>query len=395
IVLILNNIYAIGITPGRTTVNFKPGLSKDVSFSILNSEHKEMSVAFSVRGNLSEYIEFDQNSVEFSESEESKSFTYTINLPEDYEEFGEPGTHKAEIVALELPKDIPEDSKEGPSFVASVAVVTQLFVDVPYPDKYAEASIETISSPNEVVFIIPVNNKGKLDIVESNAIIDIYNQENNKIKTLKTNTKSIDALKREDLSAEWDTSDVPSGKYTAKADVFYDDEVISLEKQFEVGQRALEIIEIDVDDFTLGEIAKFEALVENKWSEKIKKAYLNIIVYNEEDEVMADFKSPTYDIPSSRKEKMISYWDTAGVQEGTYDGKLILRYENNSDERNIQLKVSENDIEVIGITGRAIVDDGGGFSMTVLLGIVIALLVMINIIWFFIVKRLMDKRKNK
>ena len=122
LVVNLSCVFAIGITPGRTTLNFKPGLSKDVSFSILNMEHKEMSVIFTIKGNMSKYITFDNRSVDFSSSEKSKSFSYRVNLPEDYTEFGGPGTHKVEIVALEVPKDLAEQiSKEnGPKFIASV-----------------------------------------------------------------------------------------------------------------------------------------------------------------------------------------------------------------------------------------------------------------------------------
>ncbi|MFW6311960.1 MAG: hypothetical protein ACOC1K_06975 [Nanoarchaeota archaeon] len=395
VVVNLSCVFAIGITPGRTTINFKPGLSKDVSFSILNSEHKEMSVVFAIRGNMSEYISMDKNTVDFSSSEKSKSFSYKVNLPEDYNEFGGPGTHKAEVVALEIPKNMPKDLEGSPSLIATVAVITQVHIEVPYPNKYAEASVDVISSPDEVVFVIPVNNKGKLDIVDSYAEIEIYDSMNEQVASLKTDSKEIPALKRKDLSTKWDASNINPGEYFAKVTVFYDDEVINLEREFEVGQKALEVIEINIDNFRLGEIAKFEALVENKWSEDIENAYLNIIVYNNEEEVMTDFKSPTYNIPALSREKMISYWDTAGVHEGVYDGKLTLRYGDKVDERNIQLKITEDSIEVIGITGRVIVDDGSsGFNMTTILIIVIVMLVMINIIWFMVVRRLLEKRKK-
>lgn len=396
IVFSVNNVLGIGITPGRTTVNFEPGLTKEVSFSILNSEHKDMSVVFAIRGNLSDYVSIEENTVDFSSSEESKSFSYHFKLPQDYKEFGGPGTHKAEIVALELPKDMPKSAENGPAFIASVAVITQLHVEVPYPNKYAEASVDVIGSPSETVFVIPVNNKGKLDIVDAHAQIEIFTGLNEKLTTLETSSKEISALKRKDLSAKWDTSDITPGKYLAKVSVFYDDNVINIEKKFEIGQKALRVLEVNVEDFKLGDIAKFEALVENSWSEQVENAYLNILVFNEQEETMADFKSPTYNIPALSKEKMISYWDTAGVHEGTYDGKLILRYENKTDERNVQLKITEDSIEVMGITGRVIVDDGsGGFGMTTILFIVIGLLVMINIIWFMVVRRLLEKRKNK
>ena len=104
IVLTLQNVSSIGITPGRTTINFEPGLHREVSFSII------------------------------------KSFTYTVDLPQ---KLSEPGLHEIEIVALEMPKDIKE---KGALVGATVAVATQLHVYVPYPNKYLEAELNVVES---------------------------------------------------------------------------------------------------------------------------------------------------------------------------------------------------------------------------------------------------------
>jgi len=108
---------------------------------------------------------------------------------------------------------------------------------------------------------------------------------------------------------------------------------------------------------------------------------------------MADFKSPTYDLDASSKAELVAYWDTAGVHEGTYDGKLILKYNDKSKERNIQLRITDSSIEVIGLTGHVVVGGKGTFNLTNILIIVIILLVLINIIWFFVIRRIMNKRR--
>ncbi len=380
-------ISSIGITPGRTTLNFEPGLHQEVQFSIVNTEHKDMSVVFFVRGDLNSSITLKQVSAGFLSTDDSKSFSYAVDLPAKIEK---PGLYNTEIVAMELPKDL---ELSGTFVGATVAVVTQLYVYVPYPNKYLEGELSIVpDSSGKTVFLIPIINRGKLDIVNAKAVIDIYTALNEKIATIETNTESASSLERKELAAEWDSSANP-GKYLAVATIIYDNEVLKLEKQFNVGEANLEIQEVSVKDFSLGEIAKFEALVENKWSNPLNDVYLNILVYNNEGETMADFKSPNYNIPGLSKAEMVAYWDTAGVRQGTYDGKLMLKYGEKSTDRNIQLKISESDIEISGITGKVLVKGKGKSNVNNLLVILIIVLVVANIIWFVVVKKALKRRK--
>jgi hypothetical protein len=385
----VSNVSAIGITPGRTTINFEPGLHQEVSFSIINSEHKDMNVVFIVRGELNASITLSQTFARFSSNEESKSFTYLIDLPQKIDK---PGKYEAEIVAVELPKDVEE---KGAFVGATVAVVSQIHVYVPYPDKYLEAELNVIESKEEqkINFIMPIVSRGKLDIVSARATIDIYTPLNEKIATLETDTQSLKSLERKELFAEWDISSTNPGKYLAVVNVFYDNEVAQVEKQFNVGELLLNILEINVRDFQLGGIAKFNALVENKWSNDITDAYLNILVYNTEGEVMADFKSPNYDVTALSKLEMVAYWDTGGVHEGTYDGKIILKYGEKTSERNVQIKISEDSIEVVGLTGHVVVRGKGGLNVNNLLIIIVGVLVVANVVWFVLIKRLLRKKK--
>lgn len=387
VVVALQFVSAIGVTPGRTTFDFKPGMHEEVSFSIINSEHKDMSVVFMVRGDLADYITLTQAYAEFSSSEESKSFSYAVDLPADIKL---PGKHEAEIVALEMPKDI----KEQGAFVgATIAVTTQLHVYVPYPSKYAEVDVSIIEQEDgKTVFLIPLVNRGELDIVNAKAVIDVYTSLNEKVVSIESESIAVNSLSRGEIMVEWDSREVNPGKYLAAVAIVYDNEVINLQKDFSVGEMSLEIIEILIEDFELGGIAKFESLVENKWSSELDNVHLNIIVYNNKGEVMADFKSPMYDVLPLSKKELVSYWDTAGVHEGTYDGKLILKYGGRSTDRQIQMKITDDFIEIFGLTGHVIVKKKGGLNINNLLLIGLGFLALANLVWFLIVRRLMKKR---
>ena len=84
ILVIINQAMALGITPGRTTIDFQPGLEKEIEFSVINNEQKDMRVLFRAEGELARYITLKAESsiVEFSASESEKKFAYAVKLPE-------------------------------------------------------------------------------------------------------------------------------------------------------------------------------------------------------------------------------------------------------------------------------------------------------------------------
>lgn len=381
------NIYAIGITPGRTILNFEPNLEKEVSFSILNPIDKDMSVIFMVKGELANIVTLSNIYSELSAEEKSKSFTYKVKMPSKLET---PGVHSIEIIAMEAPKDIEET---GAFVGGTMAVASELQIYVPYPNKYAEIELNIADLEDGAIFSVPFFNRGQLDIEEVKATINIYSDSGEKISTLESEKKSIPSKRREEFVMKLD-SKIPSGEYEAIVSINYDNEITEIKKNFNIGEKSLDLLDIIVSDFDLGEIAKFDILVENKWSSDLENVYSNIIVYNEYSEVISDFKSPTLKIDKLSKGKLVAYWDTSGVREGLYNGKIILKYEGKEVEQNIKLDVSENSIEIIGITGRVIVDEDEEFDLVKFLVILIIFLIIVNIIWFVIVKKLIKKKRK-
>src|SRR3989338_499820 len=202
---------------------------------------------------------------------------------------------------------------------------------------------------------------------------------------IETDALAIESGKRTELSGKWNVN-VNSGNYIAKASVFYDGESKNLEKQFAVGTNMLSIESILVNNFQLGEIAKLQILVENKWNQELKTVFANLLVYNQESQIMADVKSAAEDIPALTKKELIAYWDTVGVEEGEYNGKLMVNYGKKSSDKNLILKVSQDKLDVIGV-GYAIRPRGGkGIDITTILLILVILLLIVNLAWFVFFK---------
>jgi len=374
-IFLISNVAALGITPGRTTSDFSPGLEREVEFQILNTENKNVNIALSVDGDLAEYVNVTGEVIGLSSAESSKNLKYNIKLPSSLS----PGLHIANVVALELPEDF-----DNPDLVikATVSVVTQIYVYVPYPGKFIEATLE-INKPEDaknVNFYIPFISRGIEEIENVEAVIDIYKGEEKMISLNSNKVSLIKTGNRKELLATWIPS-VESGSFRAITTITYDGEVIVIEKEFNVGDEDINLLGISVNNFNLGGVARIRILVQNKLTETISDAFANLKVYDSDLRNIADMKSENYEVlPKSNKE-MIIYWDTEDLNAGTYNSELDINYNEEIINKNFKVAVTRDSMTFTGI-GFVISGDGGKTSVTTILYIVIGLLVAVNIIWF-------------
>ena len=385
----MQSVFALGITPGRTTLDYAPGKIETYQFEVVNSDQQEIEIVVLVQGELNASVSVSEVSFKMLNGEASKKLSYTLTMPSGLK----PGLHTAEIVALQLPG---KSGSSGTYVGATVGVATQIHVYVPYPGKYLEASFDVMpSGDGDIRFIVPVISRGELGIVRAKAVIDIYTSLNEKIDSVVTDEIEIKSLDRRELTTLWKPEGAPPGRYKAVATIIYDEETTTVEKEFSIGEQNLEIKNIEVNDFSLGGIAKFEILVENKWSEIIPGAFVQMQIFNKEGQVMADFKSAAYDIPPLEKKLVTAFWDTDGVGEGTYDSSIFLKFAQQSLKQDLKLEVSEDDITVVGL-GYVIKNKSGksgeSNSLLVVLIAAIGILVLLNVVWFLMLRKKVLKK---
>lgn len=382
-IILIPRASAIGIVPGRTTLDFSPGMEKAISFSVVNNEQKPLQVSLSVQGELSKFVTLSETSAKFFSTEEQKDFTYNLKLPDSLE----PGLHTAEIIALDVPE------QEGGSHVgATVAVVSQLYVYVPCPGKCINIDMDVLGADQNstATFIVPVINRGKLRIEDAKATIDVYSG-SEKVATIETTNFPIEPGARTELSGSWDVS-VPRGDYKAKVTVVYDGQSKSFEKEFTVGTTILDISRVLVSDFSLGGIAKFRILIENKWNQELQNVFANLLIFSKNNEVMSDLKSSSENIPALGNKELFVYWDTAGIEAGEYNGKLMIKHGTKSTDKQLVLRVSQNSLDVLG-AGFVVSEASTGTSIKTILLIIVILLVITNLAWFVFFKKLRKKQK--
>jgi hypothetical protein len=385
LVIFTSHVLAIGITPGRTTLDFKPNLQKNLEVTVINSQKTDISLSVGVQGELKDSILLKQKEIKMSSTEEEKNLAFSISLPQSLS----PGLHTAEVVVTQ-PSN--KNSNGQANLGADLAVATQIAVYVPYPGKYLEAQLAVADGEKKKNFGVSMINRGSEKIQKIKANIEIYDSEKKKVGSVETNSISLDPGQKGEVTASWNIN-VPNGKYNAKAIIDFDGKGIYVEKEFEVGEFVLDLLQVYVKDFKLGGIAKFNMLVKNKWNEPISKAYAEMRVLDKEMKEIADVKSSTYDIPAQMQTEMVYYWDTKGINAGIYNANIIMYYADKKTQQDLKLDVRQDSINVIGL-GYAISSESSSTSngLVTILVVIIGFLVLLNLLWFFVLRKRRAKR---
>ena len=350
-ILFASNSAAIGISPGKKVLDFEPKLRQEIKLTITNPDHRNFRAAILATGEIGKYIELAQNSIEFASTEGEKAVSYEILLPE---QFSEPGIHSGEVIIREIPLST---DQEEIVVGALVSVVHQIQVRVPYPGKYAESEFEIVSGNKDelVKFFLRVSNLGQEDIKSAKAFIYIYDSNNNLVNVIKTDEKDIKTTQHKELLGQWNAN-VSLGQYKATAILDYDGVIKTYESVFTIGDFFIRPIDISIGKYKLGDIAKFNILVENIANEDVNGLVARMVLEGDEEKVIADLKSAPETVLNHSRKELNVFWYTEGINIGTYSGKLILDYGGKSLERKIKVIVNKDSIqaEIVGVTGLVI-----------------------------------------
>ncbi|RMF55630.1 hypothetical protein D6745_01385 [Candidatus Woesearchaeota archaeon] len=377
---------ALGVAPTQKVIDFEPGQTKEVKIQIINDQQKDFKAIVYARGEMANYTNIRDSLVTVKANEKMKEFRFNVSMPSSIDK---PGDHEVEIVVLEFGDDVEEKA----IVTARVAVVSKLIVRVPYPGKYADAKL-FINSANvneTVTFKVPIYNFGDEAIEEAWAEIQILGATYEVIGKVETNRIRLEPKSENSVKAGW-LADVNAGVYHAVAIVHYDDKTVRVEENFEVGNLLVEVENVIVDEFRLGEIAKFDIIVKNTWNELLKDVYGDVKVVDEKGSIYTNYKTASIDIPAYSKGVLEAYWDTKEAQIGKYDLDITLHYKGKTSRKVIETHVNIDSIttkrmptaEVVGAKSGA----GPEFiKQNSVLIISVIILIIINIGWFIYFKK--------
>jgi len=381
--------FAIGVSPSQQEIAFAPAVRQELSLRVINEPMKDMKAVVYARGELAEYISFPQTIVSFGAADQMKTIPYYIDLPSS---LPKPGLHEVELVVMEYPESFAE--KESTDTVKVIAaVVSKLYVRVPYPAKYAEGELQ-IGGGNigdSIPFTISLFNFGTDELKSITATVEVFGPTYERLGTMEAGPLSLAAGNSGKLVAQWQAK-VNPGTYHAVVTVNYDEKRFILEKNFDVGNIYVDITGIEVKNFKLGGVAKMDISLMNRWNDEIKGVYGDVSVKDDKT-TYTTFKTASVDIPAQADSQIVSYWDTTGIAPGTYKADIKISYAGKVSQESYDLNVNLDSINVVGgPTGEAIKGEGGKLSTTTLIIVLVIVLIAANIGWFvYFSKRLKKK----
>ncbi len=343
----ITTVSALEITPTRKIFDFKPAESIEGTFTVINSEHKALRLAISAKGELAEHIKLKDFVVDLQETDEQREFSYIIEMPDS---FDKAGSHEAEIAVIA----VPVQPRESDSFVGtSISLATKIRVRVPYPGKYAEASLAVSDTGESVKFVMPVSNLGTQAINSAVGTINVLGPTNERLATVQSVEQSIAPSTTKELTASWDGTKNP-GNYVADATISYDGQTTRASKVFSVGNLVVRILRAEVKSFKLGGIAKVLLTIKSEWNQPVQNVYAELFVYTDPSEVNSvyDSKSTTISLSALATDTLPVYWDTRGLTSGTYVGKVVLHYSDRTVEEKFSFRIASDSFDAQLLSGK-------------------------------------------
>ncbi|MEM4397284.1 MAG: CARDB domain-containing protein [Candidatus Woesearchaeota archaeon] len=370
--IILNSfsVFSLGISPAKTKIDFNQ--NQEYIFKIITDEYP-IKVLLTKEGELGKYIQIEKDSLIVESTETIVKFK--LNLPENLP----PGERTGSILILKLPNE-----KSNDPIIATIAVVHKIIVNVPYPGKYAEGNLFiTNTKVNEpIIFTFAIKNFGKERIENGKINLIIKGPTNQELYKATSEKKSIEPNKEENFVLTWQTEN--SGSYVLEATFEYDGKVLEFNQRFDVGNLELEIEKIQVNNFKIGQIAKLDIFLRNKWNKQIK-ADGKVEVFKD-NKLISSFNAIPITINEKSSEIMNAYWNTEGITIGNYDISAKVNYEGKISEKTYTAYVSADNINFKDFVSAKVVGQKSNNNINILIFAVI-ILIILNIALIIYVKK--------
>lgn len=321
-ILLLQNAIAVnGVSPAYYELDFQPNLKQVFTFSFIGDEGNEYEIYLD--GDLIDYAKLSRDRLYGS-----GQVSVLLELPDDVEK---PGIHRLLVGAKQLP-----NSENGIAIVGNVRAVIK--VRVPYPGEYAELDFSTsnANAGENVDFDLKIYSRGKNQI-HTVSRIEIYDFNNNLVKTLPLGSKIIGPSKMAEYRKSLDTSGYLPGRYNAVAIVEYDGKEAVLDREFRLGELFVEVVNYTTE-FEKKSINRFDIIVESHWNDPIDNLFANVSVVN----YNISFITPSISLNGFEISSLTGYLDTNGIEEENFQAKVILHYEGEISEKLVDLRMKES-----------------------------------------------------
>jgi len=375
-------VTALEVSPAKYTLKYEPGMESEQVLRISNEAEIEKTVVVTFEGELSDYFEGPKGIITLGPGEE-KQIMFKVKMPS---EIKNPGEHETKIIVAEISGGLSEDKKVVMS--ALTTVISKVFISVPYPDAYLEAKLYISQAKvNETVdFTIPVFNLGSKD-VDGQIEIRITDPTGKEVGVVKGDAFHLDTKKDAKFQLNW-KAEVDPGIYKATLNIKYNDREFRLEQEFAVGIMLVDVTKIEVLDYKLGQIAKFNIYLMNKWNKDLTNMIAEMQIADSNGKLVGQYTTPQFSLEPAKLTRIESYWDTKDIAPGNYELTLFLHYLDKVFQDNFAIQVREDSI-ITGFEGAGNVVAVGSSpdnkaAIYVLIGLI---LVVSNVILWVLYKK--------
>jgi hypothetical protein len=336
IIMFAGSVSAIGIAPSLVRIDYEPGFNDTYRYYVRAGPHDSLvniTSRVNIKCDLRKFIKPSITEASLRKNE-IRYFNVDVQLPE---EPPRPGLHECGVVAEEM-----ASGAGGGGVSAYAAVMGLIYIYVPYPDKYIEARLgaPNVNLGDPVEFTLSLVSRG-LKNVTASSVIKVTDSEGKNLATLYTDEMFVESRKSASTKATWDTTGFPAGRYSAEATVEYGGESpVIAGTQFKIGEMLIKVTNLTYPEHIYtNDIVKIELELDSYWNSKITGAYIALEVYDTEGIRMGNPKSETFDIDAWDKKTIPVFWDTSGLEEGTYELRFTVNYEGRTTEKSISLEI--------------------------------------------------------
>ena len=308
--ILINSVYALGVSPAKIEGNFKPGMETSIEYSINSNLNRYLEVY--ARGDLADYITFDESKIF-----KSGKVTATLKLPDEIEP---PGPQKTYIGVREL-----ADEELAGGMGTAIGIEALILIHVPYPGKYLESNLKakSVNLGEPVEFELEVISRGKDEVIMK-PLIEVYSEHDELIETLEFREREIKTQETIKLIKEMNTTSCLSGDYYAISKISYGERMAESRVEFKIGELKIDIVNY-TKQILLGGIKNFWIEIESGWNDRIDGAYAEIVILNGSKKI-TEFKTSPTDLSPWENRIITGYIDTKDILPGIYNADITLIY---------------------------------------------------------------------
>ncbi len=336
LLLLVNSVWAIGLSPPKHVIDFKPDLEDTITFRVHNTNDNVVYFRVLLEGDSPNYITLEDELIAMKPRSFEKMKMY-IKLPKTLP----PGDNA-------LPFKVVEESQGEGTFSVSTAIRSFVVVDVPYPGEYLKATISAsnVRSGEPVPIIVTIENDGTENVAVSKGVVSVTGVD--LLDLIPISFENIPAQQSVTQTVMWDNLDAVVGEYEAKIVADFEGGSTSAVTNFKIGDILVNIFDIVAESTYQGWRASVDIEVDSMWNEPIENVYAEVNIYDQYA------KSQSETVQPWSKQKLTAYIDTTNLAVGDHKGKAIVYYVNETVSKDFVLTV-EKPINMYMVVGLVVV----------------------------------------